>query len=175
VIFLNTAQRGCRMAQSLIGRIASALIKLPKPFSEMLRSIAENQPNAVAPAMRKLLQRGGADAVRVLRPDNPVMRAFAALPIAPGVPYHTILGDRGKDGGENASDGVVSYRSGHLDGAASETIVPCDHHDTNCPAAINAVLRILHEDAASSAEGRSLRGVLPAKLSRDKDTPAPSP
>lgn len=175
VIFLATAQHGCRMAQSIIGRIASALIKLPKLFSDMLRSIARNQPDAVAPAMRNLLQRGGADAVRVLRPDNPVMRAFAAIPIAPGVPYHTILGDRGKGGGEDASDGVVSYRSGHLDGAASETIVPCGHHDTNCPAAINAVLRILHEDMASRPEGSTLRRPLPAKLSRDKDTWAPAP
>jgi hypothetical protein len=140
------------MAQSLIGRIASALIKLPKPFSDMLRSIAENQPDAVEPAMRSLLQRGGADAVRVLRPDNPVMQAFAALPIAPSVPYDTILGDRGKDGGENASDGVVSYRSGHLDGAASETVVPCDHHDTACPAAMDAILSILRADAATHRE-----------------------
>lgn len=152
VIFLNTAQRGCRMAQSIIGRIASALIKLPKPFSDMLRSIARNQPDAVAPAMRRLLQRGGADAVRVLRPKNPVMRAFAAIPIAPGVPYHTILGDRDKGGGEDASDGVVSYRSGHLDGAASETIVPCGHHDTGCPAAIDAILSILRADAAAPRE-----------------------
>ncbi len=175
VIFLATAQRGCRMAKSLMGRIASALIKLPKPFSDMLRSIARNQPDAVAPAMRSLLRRGGADAVRVLRPDNPVMRAFAAIPIAPGVPYHTILGDRGKGGGEDASDGVVSYRSGHLDGAASETIVPCGHHDAACPAAMNEVLRILREDVASRREGAMPHRPLPAQLSRDKDTRAPAP
>ena len=149
VIFLNTAQRGCRMAQSIIGRIASALIKLPKPFSDMLRSIARTQPDAVAPAMRRPLQRGGADAVRVLRPGNPVMRAFAGIPIAPGVPYHTILGDRGRGGGEDGSDGVVSYRSGHLDGAASESVVPCGHHDTGCPAAIDAILAILRADSAA--------------------------
>ena len=162
VIFLATPQHGCHMATSLIGQIASALITLPKPFSDMLRSVAQSQPGAVTPGMRHLLKRGGADAVRVLRPDNPVMQAFATLPIAFGVPYHTILGDRGQDGGEDASDGVVSFRSGHLDGAASEAIVPCDHHSTACSAAIDEALRILREDSALP----SRRSLLPEPLQR---------
>jgi hypothetical protein len=175
VIFLSTAQRGCRMANSLVGQIASALIRLPKPFSDMLRSIAQSQPGAVTPGMRSLLRRGGADAVRVLRPDNPVMRAFAAIPIVPCVPYHTILGDGGRDGGEDASDGVVSFRSGHLDGAASETIVLCDHHSTSCPAAIDEVLRALRQDSGSRSEGWRPPGPSGTRLSGDKEILAPGP
>lgn len=152
VIFLNTPQHGCRLARSLIGRLASALIALPQSFSASLRAIARAQPDAATAPMRARLRHGGADAVEVLRPDNPVMQAFAALPIAPGVRFHTILGDRGEDGGENASDGVVTYRSGHLAGAYSETLVPCDHHDTACPAAIDAIVSILRADVTPHRE-----------------------
>jgi len=43
-----------------------------------------------------------------------------ALPIAPGVTYHSIMGDRGKGNTPESSDGVVPYWSSHLGGAASE-------------------------------------------------------
>jgi len=143
VIFLSTPQHGARTAESLAGKIGSALIHLPNSFSTMLRSIVAGQPGAVTPAMRKILEKGGADAVRALYPDNPVMEAFSKLPIDPAIPVHSIIGDRGEDAGPDATDGVVSRRSAHLDGAASEAIVPCDHHSTGCQPAMAEVLRIL--------------------------------
>ncbi len=178
VIFLSTPQRGCTLARSLRGRIASALITLPQAFSDMLRSIALHQPASVTPRMRAILKKGGADAVRVLRPDNPMMRAFATIPIAPGVPYHTILGNHGGEGADQSGDGVVSYTSGHLDGAASEAVVACDHHSTSCQAAINEVLRILREDVdhhrVDSAEGRDLGRIRRAGISEPGSTPTQS-
>ncbi len=146
VIFLSTPQHGSRLAASIVGEIGSALVQLPHSFSSMLRRIARNEPAAISPRMRALFRKGGADAIRALRPDNPVMKAFTSLPISPDVPYHTIIGDRGLDGGANASDGIVSFRSAHLAGAASETIVPCDHHSTTNPQAIAEILRILREN-----------------------------
>jgi hypothetical protein len=175
VIYLSTPQRGCALARSLGGRIVSALITLPQAFSDMLRSVALHQPASVTPRMRAILKKGGADAVRVLRPDNPIMRAFAAIPIAPGVAYHTILGDRGGEGGVKADDGVVTYSSGHLDGAASEAVVPCDHHSTGCPAAIGEVLRILREDSSSRPPGAGVQRPLHGLLSRGNEASAPGP
>ena len=43
------------------------------------------------------------------------------LPIASGVPYHSIIGDRGRGDTPKSSDGVVPYWSSHLDGAAIRT------------------------------------------------------
>ena len=49
------------------------------------------------------------------------------LPIADHIPYHSIIGDRGRGDTPNSSDGVVPYWSLHLAGAESERIVPSDH------------------------------------------------
>ena len=145
IIFLSTPQHGARLAESLVGKVGSALIHLPHRFSSMLRSIVARDPEAVTPAMRRILQHGGADAVRALYPDNPVMETFSRLPIDPAIPFHSIIGDRGRSAGANATDGVVTRQSAHLPGATSEAIVPCDHHSTECPPAIAEVLRILRQ------------------------------
>jgi hypothetical protein len=61
----------------------------------------------------------------------------------PGIPYHTIVGDRGRGDTPNSSDGVVPYWSSHLDGATSELVVPSHHSAHQNPQAIVEVRRIL--------------------------------
>jgi hypothetical protein len=61
-----------------------------------------------------------------------------------GVPYHSIIGDRGKGDTPESSDGVVPYWSSHLDGAASEKIVPSGHGSNENPEGIEEFRRILH-------------------------------
>jgi hypothetical protein len=75
--------------------------------------------------------------------------AINTVPITPGIPYHSIIGDRGRGDSPNSSDGVVPYWSSHLDGAASECIVPSDHSSPKNPEAIAEVHRILKLNAQS--------------------------
>jgi NAD(P)-dependent dehydrogenase (short-subunit alcohol dehydrogenase family) len=56
-----------------------------------------------------------------------VRRVGEKLPITSGVPYHSIMDDRGRGDTPNSSDGVVPYWSSYLDGAQSELIVNSDH------------------------------------------------
>ena len=63
--------------------------------------------------------------------------------MTPDVPYHTIIGDRGRGDSPNSSDGVVPYWSSHMDGAKTEDIVPSEHSAHQNPQAIEDVLRIL--------------------------------
>jgi hypothetical protein len=79
--------------------------------------------------------------------------AFASLPIARGVPYHSIIGDRGRSTGRR-SDGVVTYDSAHLDGASSEIIFPAGHGAASDPYAIAEMRRILREQLAASGGAR---------------------
>jgi hypothetical protein len=65
------------------------------------------------------------------------------LPITPGIPYYSIIGDRGHGDTPQSSDGVVAYWSSHLDGAQSELIVPSNHSSPQNPQAIAEVRRIL--------------------------------
>jgi hypothetical protein len=64
-----------------------------------------------------------------------------------GVPYHTIIGDRGRGDCPNSSDGVVPYWSSYLDGAKTEDIVPSDHSAHQDPHAIEHALHMLKKYA----------------------------
>ena len=72
-------------------------------------------------------------------------RSILKLPISRSVPYHSIIGDRGKGNSPNSTDGVVPYWSSHLDGAASEKIVPSGHGANENPEGIAEIRRILLE------------------------------
>ena len=78
------------------------------------------------------------------------MKAINTIPITPGIPYHTIMGDRGKGDAPNSSDGVVPYWNSHMDGAKSELIVPSAQPAHQNPQAIEEVRRILKLNASSS-------------------------
>ena len=54
------------------------------------------------------------------------------------------VGDRDLGDGEQGSDGVVPYKSSHLEGSVSELIVPSDHAATAHPLTVLEVKRILH-------------------------------
>jgi hypothetical protein len=83
------------------------------------------------------------NSIDTLSPNNRFVRGVNKLPIAPGVTFHSIIGDRGKGDTPNSSDGVVPYWSAHLDGAASEKIVPSGHSSHQHPEGFAEVKRIL--------------------------------
>src|SRR4030095_3245904 len=89
------------------------------------------------------------DSIATLDPDNDFVRAINTVPITKGIPYHSIIGDRGRGDSPNSSDGVVPYWSSHLDGAKSEFIAPCGHGSPLNPQAIAEVHRILRLNAHS--------------------------
>ena len=70
--------------------------------------------------------------------------AMNRLPIVWSVTYYSIIGDRGANNSPNSSDGVVAYRSSHLEGSKSEKIVPYWHSYVHrSPEGIAEVERIL--------------------------------
>ena len=83
-------------------------------------------------------------------PRNQGIKTLAMLPIAPGVTVHSIIAVR--EGGTPAggSDGVVSYRSAHLDEAVSELIVRSGHSVQGHAEAIEEIRRILLEHLGST-------------------------
>ena len=83
------------------------------------------------------------NSVDSLSPKSRFLNAMNTIPMAPGVPYNTIIGDRGRGDSPNSSDGVVPYWSSHMNGAESEHIVPSGHGAHQNPQAIAEVLRIL--------------------------------
>jgi hypothetical protein len=66
------------------------------------------------------------------------------------VPYHSLIGDRGRGGfldrtRPESSDGIVPYWSSHMDGARSERVIPSGHWSHLHPLGMSEIKRILVE------------------------------
>jgi hypothetical protein len=86
--------------------------------------------------------------IDTLTPTNAFVTTVDSLPLSPRVPYHSIIGDRGKPDAKDhprlGSDSFVAYTSSHLEGAASQRIIPSNHSGHQHPEGIAEVIRILH-------------------------------
>jgi hypothetical protein len=106
--------------------------------------------SAAAEAPGVITQRRQLSSVNRLSPNNPLYAAIDHIPIQ--VPYHSIIGDRGRGDTPNSSDGVVQYWSSHLDSARSELIVPGPHGSYSLPQTIAELKRILKLHLAVTRE-----------------------
>lgn len=140
VIFLCGPHRGADMAENWIGRLGSRLVKAPLS----LLKVASDVKHFIQADPSALKVTHIPNSVDTLAPNNRFVKAINEIPIKAGVPYHSIIGDRGRGDTPNSSDGFVPYWSSHLDGAASELIVPSNHSAQRNPEAIAEVRRILH-------------------------------
>ena len=137
VVFVCTPHRGSDMATSGMGRFGISLITLPLNIAKTMKDALTEQEIAQITGSSKRLP----TSVGGLKPTNP------SLPIVNSpkmtVPYHSIIGDRGKGNSPKSTDGVVAYWSSHLDGAKSEKIVPGPHTSCALPETIAELDRIL--------------------------------
>jgi hypothetical protein len=144
VVFIAVPHRGSAFAKNIAGWIGNALTSVPKPFVELYARLDQADPDALQPAFQQTLPRGRLTSIGTLSPNHPMLPRLNALPFASWVQCHSIIGDRGRNGGrEEGSDGVVPYTSSHLDGVASELIVPANHSAFRHPAALREIRRIL--------------------------------
>ena len=163
VIFISAPLRGSEMATHRLGRLGSSLVKLPVTLLAAGRD-----------ALKIMTLSGGdlplrriPNSIDTLAPSNRFVKAINTIPMTKGIPYHSIMGDRGRGDTPNSSDGVVPYWSSHLDDAESELIVPSNHSAHQNRQAIEEVRRILKLHARSPARAR----VVPPAKSPTVTTP----
>ncbi len=144
VIFIAAPLKGSDLASGWPGRIGSWLIKAP--FT--LINVGNEAIKAVVSTGDSLKVNGMPNSVDTLSPDNRFVKEINKIPLTPGIPYHTIMGDRGKGGNHDKtapvqSDGIVPYWSSHMAGAESELVVPSGHSAHQNERAMEEVDRIL--------------------------------
>jgi pimeloyl-ACP methyl ester carboxylesterase len=143
IVFICVPHRGSTLAVGLVGALGNGLIQVPRNVAMMIR-------NTLGDSVAKLTGIKTPTSIRGLSPQSPVLIGLDKLPIK--APHHSIIGDRGRGDSPNGSDGVVPYRSAHLDSAQSEKIIPYGHGGYQSPEAINELLRILRLHAGLKAE-----------------------
>ncbi|MEY4568783.1 MAG: hypothetical protein RLZZ398_222 [Verrucomicrobiota bacterium] len=146
VIFISTPHRGSDLATNLLGKVFTRLVEIPKTLISVGIDDARYVRNSTG--VQHLAR--FPDSVDTLAPNNDFVVALNDVPISPGIPYHTIAGDRGKGNAPNSSDGVVAYWSSHQNGAKSELMVPSNHGAHQTKEAIAEVDRILTEHLKKS-------------------------
>jgi hypothetical protein len=146
-VFMASPHRGTPYAQHRIARWIGNLIRLPANvlkqvagLSDLLKS--DDSSNSTPIRIP--------NAIDNLSDTDPFIVAASTLPISPRVRYHTIVGVYKPTGPlATTSDGVVPYKSAHLDGADSELAIPSWHSVQDKPAAILELRRILALHAAA--------------------------
>ena len=141
VVFLATPHQGSFRVTSLVLSAVRRLITLPLTLMKDFRDILQHNPDLAA----HLASRHLPTAVDNMQPGHPFVRTLSASPLAPGVAAHSIVAVQGRGSPLGLNDGVVAYRSAHLDGVESEKIVQSSHSLQSNPATIQEVRRILRE------------------------------
>ena len=145
VIFMATPHRGSESSNSLVGLLGAGLAKFPADYRETMLPILKRNLDKITFEFRPFVKNSGPTSIQVLDPANPMIQAFSRLEIDRFVPFHSMMGDRGRGDGPQGSDGLITYASAHLEHAASELIVPASHSVYNHPLALEELRRILAE------------------------------
>jgi pimeloyl-ACP methyl ester carboxylesterase len=139
-VFIAVPHRGSKVADLRIVQLAIRLIRLPGEALSLAKQLLTEDTSVLNPALLNY-HLIGLRSVDMLSPGHPYFKAMEKRPIK--VPYHSIIGDRGRGDTPDSSDGVVPYWSSHLAGAQSELIVPYGHGCVEKPETVQEVLRLL--------------------------------
>jgi len=142
VIFIATPHRGSYMASNLIVKLGNKFINLPGGLAKTaiaLGNLREASMMGTPFTMPTALDN--------MDPSNRFIKALSTTPIAPGVHAHSIIPVIGGAANDKGNDGVVEYKSAHIDGVESELVVNSGHSTQATPQTIEEVRRILYEHA----------------------------
>jgi hypothetical protein len=153
VVFMATPHRGSFQIQNVLADLFRRLVTLPITVVRVGTEVTRGNPDV----FRVASQSPFATSVDNMNPLSPFIRALADIPVAPGVPVHSIIAVKGSGPRELGSDGVVAYRSAYIEGCESVLVVPSGHSVQDNPAAIDELRRILYLHAVASEPARSAR------------------
>jgi pimeloyl-ACP methyl ester carboxylesterase len=148
VVFLATPHRGSELSRRPIGRVSSSLISEPDKYTSLLNQLIKDNPDAFERRQFRRLP----TSIDTLETDSPVLLALLAMKPREGVQFHSIIGSYRAAPRESSTDGVVPYRSSHIDLAPPpdrEKLVRSDHGVQKDPEAIRIVRGLLLEHLAS--------------------------
>lgn len=136
LVFICTPHRGSEMALGSLGEIGRRMISLPADLTSTVTGSLGDTVAILTGDPHRM-----PNSVTGLSPTNPFLKVLDSRPMT--APYHTILGDRGRNDSPLSSDGVVKHWSSHLPHAMSEKIVPGPHGSCELPETLDELRRIL--------------------------------
>ncbi len=150
VVFISTPQHGAMLAASqVITGLAAKLVNLPMTVVNTTALLAEIATASGDEKLAAMLSRPQTS-IDSMNANNPILKTLASIAVPPGVPAHSIIAVEGRGSKEEGDDGVVAYKSAHIDEAASEKVVNWNHSCQGQPEVIEEIKRILFEHLTAS-------------------------
>lgn len=170
VVFLSSPFRGTDYADRWFTLMARRIIQIPKSFVSTLKNTLERAQldQQLMDRIGKLglldFQNGASELSRQSR----FMQITADVKMKPNVPFHLIMGQSdSKTAVIDSSDGIVPYRSSHLEGAVSEKVIKGGHSIQETPEAVLELRRILRLHVQQIGDVKAQKPVLPALATVD--------
>lgn len=144
-IFIASPHKGTPFANNRIARWVANLITLPVAMLGQLNDVSRELMR-IAPGKQDIGPLRIPNSIDNLSDRDAFVQMSSGLPMNPRVRFHSIIGND-TPGVVQAlsSDGIVPYESAHLEGAASELVIPSAHSVQENPLAILEIRRILRE------------------------------
>jgi hypothetical protein len=155
VVFISTPQHGAMLAAyQFVTGLAAKLVRLPLTMVNTTALLAQIATASGDEKVAAMLSRP-MTSIDTMNPNNPALQTLASIPVAPGIRAHSIIAVEGDGPKEEGDDGVVAYKSAHINEAVSEFVVRWNHSCQGQPEVIAEIKRILFEHLAASGEPRS--------------------
>jgi pimeloyl-ACP methyl ester carboxylesterase len=151
VIFIATPHGGSYQASLTIASLFTRLVTLPLSIAAATADVLTNAGDA----LKLDKDRRAFNSINGMSPRNPAIEALRQIPVAPGIHAHSLIPTL-QDGPLNdRDDGVVEYKSAHIDGVESELVIERQGHSTQSnPLAVREVYRSCLSSWAVRQRGR---------------------
>ncbi|MDH2102887.1 alpha/beta fold hydrolase [Acinetobacter ursingii] len=145
-VFMSSPNRGTDFADLWFTRAARKIIKLPGAFLGAVTDTITNQDIDAKDILTRidkgLIQNGPSD----LSHKSKFMALTEDINPPKGFVFHSIIGNKTNSKDPDVmTDGIVPYKSAHLDGATSEVIIKGGHSIQETPEAVLELRRILRQ------------------------------
>jgi hypothetical protein len=169
VVFISTPHRGSFLTKNWVRNLVKKIVSIPvdiltldpKLFTQFTDQLK------VPSSLRSM-----PTSIDSMSAENPVLQKLAALPLAPGVKGNSIIAVLPEfDNIETGNDGVVEYKSAHVEGMESEFIVRTGHSSQGHPFVIEEVRRILREHLGAEVTAPAQIGPAPVLEPNDSLSP----
>lgn len=148
VVFIATPQRGSFVASGMLASVVSGFIELPSKVMDKMTK------NIQSPEVVEQLKGAMPTSVSNMTADTPFVQTISSIDVAEGIPYHSIIAVQGDGPPDDLDDGLVQYKSAHLEHAESEFVVRSFHSCQSNPNTIREVRRILLEHLRASGNSK---------------------
>jgi len=141
VVFISTPHRGSYLSKEWVRSFIRKVVRLP--YNMVINSQEFLHTLHTQLKLPASLEGRIPTSIDGMSEENPLLKALATLPIAPGVAAHSIIAVKPGMDITTGNDGVVAYASAHIEGVESEFIVRSEHSCQGHPFTIEEVRRIL--------------------------------